>query len=250
MKMINIKQLIIFIGLVLITLSGCANRNKIVTNSLDGCVHSEKGYNLAEEGKLEEAIKEYDLAIKYQPENPVNYYNKAIALAGLNKWQEAIKEYDLAIKYQPNNADAYNNKGIVLEKLGKWQDAIINYDLAIKHQPEIVSHSNKARVLIRLGKWQESIKECDLAIKYNPDNAKLNAILYCAKGSILLLSHKLLEAITEFDKAIKYDPNYASSYKLKDIALTELDRQKAKIKEAFDKSELLRVGESLKTKNN
>ncbi|WP_375333830.1 tetratricopeptide repeat protein [Candidatus Tisiphia endosymbiont of Xenochironomus xenolabis] len=217
MKMINIKQLIIFIGLVLITLSGCANRNKIVTNSLDGCVHSEKGYNLAEEGKLEEAIKEYDLAIKYQPENPVNYYNKAIALAGLNKWQEAIKEYDLAIKYQPNNADAYNNKGIVLEKLGKWQEAI---------------------------------KECDLAIKYNPDNAKLNAILYCAKGSILLLSHKLLEAITEFDKAIKYDPNYASSYKLKDIALTELDRQKAKIKEAFDKSELLRVGESLKTKNN
>ncbi|HJD64259.1 MAG TPA: tetratricopeptide repeat protein [Rickettsia endosymbiont of Sericostoma sp.] len=216
MKMINIKQLIIFIGLVLITLSGCANRNKIVTNSLDGCVHSEKGYNLAEEGKLEEAIKEYDLAIKYQPENPVNYYNKAIALAGLNKWQEAIKEYDLAIK----------------------------------HQPEIVSHSNKARVLIRLGKWQEAIKECDLAIKYNPDNAKLNAILYCAKGSILLLSHKLLEAITEFDKAIKYDPNYASSYKLKDIALTELDRQKAKIKEAFDKSELLRVGESLKTKNN
>ncbi|WP_425361237.1 tetratricopeptide repeat protein [Candidatus Tisiphia endosymbiont of Ceraclea dissimilis] len=217
MKMINIKQLIIFIGLVLITLSGCANRNKIVTNSLDGCVHSEKGYNLAEEGKLEEAIKEYDLAIKYQPENSVNYYNKAIALAGLNKWQEAIKEYDLAIKYQPNNADAYNNKGIVLEKLGKWQEAI---------------------------------KECDLAIKYNPDNAKLNAILYCAKGSILLLSHKLLEAITEFDKAIKYDPNYASSYKLKDIALTELDRQKAKIKEAFDKSELLRVGESLKTKNN
>ncbi|WP_341752630.1 MULTISPECIES: tetratricopeptide repeat protein [unclassified Candidatus Tisiphia] len=200
MKMINIKQLIIFIGLVLITFSGCANRNKIVTSSLDGCVHWEKGYNLAEEGKLEEAIKEYDLAIKYQPENPVNYYNKAIALVGLNKWQEAIKEYDLAIKYQPEI---------------------------------FMSHSNRARVLMHLGKWQEAIKECDLAIKYNPDNAKLNAILYCAKGSILLLSHKLPEAITEFDKAIKHDPNYASAYKLKDTALIELDRQKARSKEAL-----------------
>lgn len=179
MKMINIKQLIVFIGLVLITFSGCANRNKVVTSSLDGCVHCEKGYNLAKEGKL----------------------------------QEAIKEYDLAIKYQPNNANVYNNKGTVLEKLGKWHEAI---------------------------------KEYDLAIKYSPDSAKL----YCAKGVVLMLSHKLPEAITEIDKAIKYAPNYALAYELKNIVLIELDRQKPKSKEVFDKSEQLRAGESLKTKNN
>ncbi|KJV70295.1 tetratricopeptide repeat family protein [Orientia tsutsugamushi str. TA763] len=45
--------------------------------------------------------------------------------------QKAIENYDLAIKYNPNDAEAYCNKGVCLYELGQYQEAIENYDLAI-----------------------------------------------------------------------------------------------------------------------
>ncbi len=57
MKIINIKQLTILLALMLLPFS------KVVANSQQ---HFEKANTLAREGKLQEAIDSYDLAIKYQ----------------------------------------------------------------------------------------------------------------------------------------------------------------------------------------
>ncbi|WP_458693591.1 tetratricopeptide repeat protein [Rickettsia hoogstraalii] len=46
------------------------------------------------------------------------YFNIGESFYKLGKYQEAIKNYDLAIKYKPEYANAYNNKGIVLDDLG------------------------------------------------------------------------------------------------------------------------------------
>ncbi|WP_371222375.1 tetratricopeptide repeat protein [Orientia tsutsugamushi] len=39
------------------------------------------------------------------------HFNVGISFLKLNKYQEAMKNFDLAIKYNPNHADTYYNKG-------------------------------------------------------------------------------------------------------------------------------------------
>ncbi len=46
-----------------------------------------------------------------------------------------MKNFDLAIKYNPNDAKAYYIKGACLNELGQHQEALENFDLAIKYDP-------------------------------------------------------------------------------------------------------------------
>ncbi|KJV50696.1 TPR repeat family protein [Orientia tsutsugamushi str. Gilliam] len=52
--------------------------------------------------------------------------NKGVALSKLGQHQEAIKKFNLAIKYKPGFAEAYLNKGESLKQLGQREKAIKN----------------------------------------------------------------------------------------------------------------------------
>lgn len=62
------------------------------------------------------------------------HFWKGMALAKLNKDEEAIKFYDLALKYnRVPFGEVYYYKGISLEKLEKLEEALNAYDLAIEN---------------------------------------------------------------------------------------------------------------------
>ncbi|WP_146695774.1 tetratricopeptide repeat protein [Orientia tsutsugamushi] len=88
--------------------------------------------------QYQEAIENFDFAIKYKPDFPDAYNNKGAALCTLKQYQEAIENFDFAIKYKPDFSDTYNNKGIALNELGRHQEAMESYNLAIKYDPDNV----------------------------------------------------------------------------------------------------------------
>ncbi|WP_371219722.1 tetratricopeptide repeat protein [Orientia tsutsugamushi] len=83
-------------------------------------------------GKLLEAIENYDQA-KYRPDLANAYNNKGTALCTLEQYQDAIENFDLAIKYKPDFALAYVNKGAALKELGRHQEAMESCELAVKY---------------------------------------------------------------------------------------------------------------------
>ncbi|WP_371219342.1 tetratricopeptide repeat protein [Orientia tsutsugamushi] len=48
------------------------------------------------------------------------YFNKGNSFLKLGKYQKAIKNYDVAIKCNPDCIEAYINKGIALKELGQY----------------------------------------------------------------------------------------------------------------------------------
>ncbi|KJV52236.1 TPR repeat-containing protein 08 [Orientia tsutsugamushi] len=73
----------------------------------------------------------------------------------LGQYQDAIKNYDIAIKYKPDSAEAYINKGVALNELGQYQEAIENFDIAIKYKPDL------AEAYIRLlSKLENDVEWC------------------------------------------------------------------------------------------
>ncbi|MFV9897641.1 tetratricopeptide repeat protein [Rickettsia conorii] len=56
----------------------------------------------------------------------------------LGKYQDAIKSYDLAIKYKSDYAESYLEKGIALISMGKEKAAKANFHLALKYKPDLI----------------------------------------------------------------------------------------------------------------
>lgn len=55
----------------------------------------------------------------------------------LQRYQEAIEDYNRALKFDPTSAAAYTNRGDVNAELGRWGEAAADYRAAIKHNPQL-----------------------------------------------------------------------------------------------------------------
>jgi 2'-5' RNA ligase len=78
--------------------------------------HADLGVILARQGKTDEAIKHYDLALQAQPEVAWVQNNLGAALAKQGKIDEAIRHYHLALQAQPDDALARKNLGVALAR--------------------------------------------------------------------------------------------------------------------------------------
>jgi tetratricopeptide (TPR) repeat protein len=105
----------------------------------------------------EEAIKNYDEAIRRDPNDADSWYGKGWALSKLENYDDAIKAYDEAIRLNPNDADAWYYKGILFYKQSNHDEAIKTYDEAIRLNPNYANAwYEKSLSLIALGKDVES----------------------------------------------------------------------------------------------
>lgn len=69
-------------------------------------------YNL---GKLEEAKKDYDMAIKLNPDDAFYYYNRGNVYLNQGDYTQAHEDYDQAIELSPNTAKFWHSKGLAFE---------------------------------------------------------------------------------------------------------------------------------------
>ncbi|MDH3203098.1 MAG: tetratricopeptide repeat protein, partial [Nitrosopumilus sp.] len=102
-------------------------------NSVDAL--NDKGYQLFEQGKYDEAITYFDRVLEIEPDNEYALLTKGTALERLGEYNEAIFYYDQALDSNPNSVLALNNKGAALYNLGKYDEAIKYYDQALKIDP-------------------------------------------------------------------------------------------------------------------
>jgi len=98
-------------------------------------VHNNLGSALVAEGKNEEAISHYKMAIKIKPDYALPHGNLGLALVTERKNEEAISHYKMAIKLNPDFADAYNNLGAVLFNAKMTEEAIDYFKEAIRIRP-------------------------------------------------------------------------------------------------------------------
>jgi tetratricopeptide (TPR) repeat protein len=135
-------------------------------------VVSDRGVELFQQGKLEEAIAAWREAIRLRPAHALAHNNLGAALVKQGKWAEAIPELREAIRLQPDLALAHDNLGAAPQGQGKLAEAIAASREAIRLQPDLaLAHANLGAALVKQGKWAEAIPELREAIRLQPDLA-------------------------------------------------------------------------------
>ena len=120
-----------------------------------------------------------------------------------NRFDEAIKQYEKAIKMNPDNPDAYNSWGYILLTKGEIDSA----DLKIKKALELNTDHEWARLnLVKLklhqGAHQEALEEIDKLVSLGPESAEV----YRETGSICVRLKKYEKAIDLYEECIRRDP--------------------------------------------
>jgi len=151
-------------------------------------VHNNLGIALVAEGKNEEAISHYKMAIKLNPDYALAHNNLGSALVTEGKNEEAISHYKMAIKFHPDYAEAYYNLGIALVAEGKNEEAISHFKMAIKIKPDYAeAHNNLGIALFNTKMTKEAIDFFKEAIRIRPDYAAAHNNL----ETVLLRSEEL-----------------------------------------------------------
>ena len=92
-------------------------------------------YNLGREkmieGKYEEALEAYSVAVQFDTENSESYLYRAEAWIKLKNFDKAINDLILSSKLSPSYK-AYSTLGSIYFNLGKYEKSLENFNLSIE----------------------------------------------------------------------------------------------------------------------
>jgi tetratricopeptide (TPR) repeat protein len=183
--------------------------------------HDDLGIMLGRQGRVQEAIGQYEQALRLNPDFAEAHYNFGVALSGQGKLQEEIGQYEQALRIKPEYADAHNNLGVALRDLGRPQEAIGHYEQALRLNPDCAeAHINWGSALLDQGRLQEAIGQYKQALRIKPEYADAHFNL----GIALEKLRRTPEAIEHYEQALRLNPDDAEAHFNLGIALEKLRR--------------------------
>lgn len=207
--------------LVAAILLGCAwrqtsywcNAETLWTRALDctsqnGTAHANLGAALDDQGRVDEAITQYQEAIRIRTGDVMALNNLGAARAKQARFDEAAVYCRKAIGIRPNYAEAHANLGIALYYQGHADEAIQHFHEAIRLKPEYTeAHIGLGILLAAQGNLDEAIACFERALELKPDSVKAHGNL----GGALAKQGRFGEAITHYQRVLEIKPDHAEA---------------------------------------
>lgn len=166
------------------------------------------GHHLARQGRLDEALREYEQALRVEPNHWRSHSEIGRVLVVQERYAEALPHLETALRLAPDTYATNYNYGIALEKLGRNAEALAAYDRALavapqRHEP----HLNRGNVLFALGRFDDALAAYDEVLRLRPDHAKGHV----NRGLTLARLGRAAEARAALRRALELDPANATA---------------------------------------
>ena len=112
--------------------SSIANIAEGIDNDIAAGAFFARGFAHTDLGRHEEAISDYNEAIRLNPNFAEAYMARGFTNHNSGKHDEAISDYNEAIRLNPSPADAYLLRGLTKKALRKVEEAKVDYQTALK----------------------------------------------------------------------------------------------------------------------
>ena len=176
------------------------------------------GNALAVQGRFEEAIDQFQRALRIDPNDPDATYNLGNALAQQGNFEVAGKQLQHALEINPGNAMAAYDLGNVRARQGRFEEAIDQFQRALKIDPRLTrAHYNVGSLLSQQGKLDEAITHFRQVMLLAPEDGRPPYHL----GQIFSRQGKFDEAIRHYRLALRIDPSNLKARYYLAVALAE-----------------------------
>lgn len=176
--------------------------------------HGNLGSQLANDGRLDEAIRHFEESLRIHPAAPHVEKSLADALVSAGRAAESIAHFKAALEMRPEDSRVLTNLGNALLKLGRAEEAAACHRRAVDLAPRDAHlRHNLAVALGKLGRNNEAIVEFETAIRLDEtlsaSHSQLGALL-AAEGRIDEAVERLRTAVALDDGAVVPRVNLAS----------------------------------------
>jgi predicted Zn-dependent protease len=183
--------------------------------------HYDKGEALRKKGSYDQAIAEYNEALKIRK---LSKPYRGIALVNLTqgKYNQAVNEFKSALRIDPNDVFSHNYMGVAYMKSGNIDDASASFRKAISlYENYDDAYANLGEALYRQKKYADAQKALEMAVSLNPKHPKA----YTTLGLVYEANNELQKAIEAYEQAVKVAPDdsYTNTARQR---LTELKKAK------------------------
>ena len=180
-----------------------------VAKNNEAVAHNHLGVALAESGQDQEAIAQYEEAVRIKPDYAVAHNNLGNALKRASRPEEAIGQYRKALQSNPNYAPAHNNLGNTLLEAGRVGEAIEHLRQALRIKPNFAAaHYNLGVAEWQEGRVPEAIGHWEEAVRFQPDYVEAHYNL----GIALRQVDRAPEAIGHWEQVVRLKPDYPEAH--------------------------------------
>jgi tetratricopeptide (TPR) repeat protein len=174
-----------------------------------GLQHLKYGMALQASGRADDAIREYNVALGFDPSNAKTHFNLGSILITRDKVDDAATHFAEAIRLDPEAGDYHYDYAYALERLGRDAEAREHYEAAVKFKPKSATYRHAyGGYLARTHHLDEGIAELRAALRIKPDFADAHFDL----AGVLWSKGQLDEAKTHYLETIRLDPKRAAGY--------------------------------------
>ena len=168
------------------------------------------GVALTHAGQVDAAIKNYNIALKINPDYGNAHYNLGYILAKTGNLKKGIAHLTRAIELEPNSYEAHNNLGIARLIQGEVQKAVTQFRKALEiNANDVRAHNNLGIALGRQNNLSEAIFHFQEALRLDPANAEAHNNL----GNSYRRQGKFEAAGQHFSEALRINPAYETARK-------------------------------------
>jgi tetratricopeptide (TPR) repeat protein len=167
------------------------------------------GLTAQRDGRLDEAIKGFDAAIRLDPNSSEAFRLRGEARTWMADFGAAIPDFSEAIRLNPQDGKAYRERGSAWYFKGEPERAIRDLTEAIRLNPEdSEAHRLRGDAWVSAGEYGRAFQDLDEAIRLN----RTGAASYVSRAIALIQKQDYDRAIEDCDAAIKLDPKQPVTY--------------------------------------
>lgn len=168
--------------------------------------HYNYGASLHDLGRLDEAAREYETALRYDPTYTKVHLRYANLLSAQKKYGPSQAHFEEALRLAPHDTEIHSGYAYLLEQAGRKEEAEAEYQNALRLNPKAARiYYNFGAFLDKNGRLDEAIPQYEHALKLDPRMADA----HCDLGTALFVKGDIAAAKSHYETAARLQPDRA-----------------------------------------
>ncbi|MBI5687185.1 MAG: tetratricopeptide repeat protein [Verrucomicrobia bacterium] len=180
-----------------------------------------RGVLLINRGRADAAIADLTRAIEMGLKTPGVYAQRGLSHALKGDCAAAVADLDVALKAEPNQMQWLGWRANCLRRINRFDDARRDLDRVIAADPKFAgAYDERARVFALKGELMLALADAGKQIELTPKNP----LAYLLRGAIHHQLNNLQSALVDLTQAIALDPKLALAYQERSVIYMKLNQ--------------------------